>query len=49
MLGLVASLAAILLGILAIGGQLSWLDSRTDEVSRAHDWLVAQLPWLKHW
>jgi hypothetical protein len=49
MLGLIASLAAIVLGILAIGGQLSWLDSHTDEVSRAHDWLVAQLPWLKRW
>jgi hypothetical protein len=48
-LGLVASLAAILLGVLAIAGQLSWLDSRTDEVARAHDWLVAQLPWIKRW
>jgi hypothetical protein len=49
MLGLLASIAAILLGILAIGGQLSWLDSHTDEVARAHNWLIAQLPWLKHW
>ena len=49
LLGLVASLGAILLGVLAIGGQLSWLDSKTDEVARVHDWLVAQLPWLKRW
>jgi hypothetical protein len=49
MLGMLASLAAILLGVLAIGGQLSWLNSGTDEVAKAHDWLVAQLPWLKHW
>jgi hypothetical protein len=49
LLGLLASIAAILLGILAIGGQLSWLDSKTDEVAKAHNWLIAQLPWLKHW
>jgi hypothetical protein len=48
-LGLVASLAAVLLGVLAIGGQLSWLDHKTDEVARVHDWLLAQLPWLKRW
>jgi hypothetical protein len=48
-LGLVTSLGAILLGILAITGELSWLDSKTDEVARAHNWLVAQLPWLKRW
>ena len=48
-LGLVTSLGAILLGILAITGELSWLDSKTDEVARAHDWLLAQLPWLKRW
>ena len=49
LLGLVASLGAILLGVLAIGGQLSWLDSKTDEVARVHDWLIAQLPWLNRW
>jgi hypothetical protein len=48
LLGLVASLAAILLGVLAIGGELSWLDSDTDEVGRLHTWLLSQLPWLKH-
>jgi hypothetical protein len=49
LLGLVLSLGAILLGVLAISGQLSWLDSKTDEVGRVHDWLVAQMPWLKRW
>ncbi len=49
LLGLVASLGAILLGVLAIGGELSWLDSKTDEVSRLHSWLLNQLPWLKNW
>jgi hypothetical protein len=48
-LGLVASLAAILLGVLAITGQLSWLDTKTDEVAKVHDWLLAQMPWLKRW
>ncbi len=49
LLGLVSSLAAILLGVLAISGDLTWLDSGTNEVTKAHDWLVSQLPWLKHW
>ena len=49
LLGMLASLGAILLGVLAIGGQLSWLDTKTDEVARLHDWLVAELPWLKRW
>jgi hypothetical protein len=49
LLGLVTSLGAILLGVLAIGGELSWLDSKTDEVSRLHSWLLNQLPWLKNW
>ena len=49
LIGLIASLGAILLGVLAIGGELSWLDSKTDEVSRLHSWLLTQLPWLKNW
>jgi hypothetical protein len=49
LLGLIASLGAILLGVLAIGGELSWLDSKTDEVNRLHSWLLSQLPWLKNW
>ncbi|GAA5196608.1 hypothetical protein GCM10023322_65940 [Rugosimonospora acidiphila] len=49
LLGLIASLGAILLGVLAIGSDLSWLDSKTDEVGRLHSWLLTQLPWLKHW
>ncbi|OLE21323.1 MAG: hypothetical protein AUG44_27870 [Actinobacteria bacterium 13_1_20CM_3_71_11] len=49
LLGLLASIAAIALGVLAIAGYLPWLDSRTDEVSRLRDWLDARLPWMKHW
>jgi hypothetical protein len=48
-LGLVCSLGAIVLGIMAIAGYLPWLDSKTDEVSRARDWLNGQVPWLKRW
>jgi hypothetical protein len=49
LIGLVASLGAILLGVLAIGGDLSWLNSKTDEVGRLHSWLLNELPWLKNW
>ncbi|MBO0867874.1 MAG: hypothetical protein J2P15_04860 [Micromonosporaceae bacterium] len=46
-IGLLFSLLAVALGVLAIGGQLSWLDNKTDEVSRLHDWLNGHLPWIK--
>jgi hypothetical protein len=49
LLGLLASIAAIALGVLAIAGYLPWLDSRTDEVARLRDWLDAHLPWMKRW
>jgi hypothetical protein len=48
-LGLACSLGAIVLGIMAIAGYLPWLDSKTDEVSRARNWLNIQIPWLKRW
>jgi hypothetical protein len=49
LLGLVASIGAILLGVLAISGQLSWLDSSVNEVTRLHNWIDVQAPWLKRW
>jgi hypothetical protein len=49
LLGLLASIAAIVLGVMAIGGYLPWLDSKTDEVTRARDWLNAHLTFLKNW
>jgi len=49
LLGLLASLAAIVLGVLAIAGYLPWLDSRTDEVARLRDWLDARFTWMKNW
>jgi hypothetical protein len=49
LLGMVFSLAAIVLGVLAMSGHLSWLNSSTDEVARARDWLNSQFPWMKNW
>jgi hypothetical protein len=49
LLGLLASIAAIVLGLMAIGGYLPWLDSHTNEVARARDWLDARFPWMKNW
>jgi hypothetical protein len=49
LLGLLFSIAAIVLGILAVGGYLPWLDSRTDEVAKARDWLNAHLTFMRSW
>jgi len=49
LLGLLLSIAAIVLGVLAIGGYLPWLDSRTDEVTKARDWLNAHLSFMRNW
>lgn len=49
LLGLLASLAAIVLGILAMAGYLPWLDSHTDEVARLRDWLNTHFTWMKNW
>ncbi|HKT01827.1 MAG TPA: hypothetical protein VJT31_20060 [Rugosimonospora sp.] len=49
LLGLVLSLGAVFLGVLAISGHLSWLSSRTDEVARLRDWLNVHIGWFKHW
>jgi hypothetical protein len=49
MLAILCGLGATVLGIMAIGGHLSWLSGRVDEVSQLHDWLDTQLPVLKRW
>jgi hypothetical protein len=49
LLGLLASIAAIVLGVLALAGYLPWLDSKTDEVARLRDWLNAHVTWFKDW
>jgi hypothetical protein len=49
LLGLLLSIAAIVLGVMAIGGYLPWLDSRTNEVAKVRDWLDAHLSFMKNW
>src|SRR5256714_6185629 len=49
LLGLLLSIAAIVLGVMAIGGYLPWLDSRTDEVAKLRDWLNAHLSFMRNW
>jgi hypothetical protein len=46
-LGIVLGLAAIVLSVLAMGHQISWLDSRTDEVARLHNWLNNHMHWMR--
>jgi len=48
-LGVLLSGTAVVFGILALTGQVSWLDSDTDQVARLNDWLDARLPWMKDW
>jgi len=48
-LGVLLSGTAVVFGILAMTGQVSWLDSDVDQVARLNDWLDAQLPWMKDW
>ncbi|WP_433614764.1 hypothetical protein ACQP2P_09510 [Dactylosporangium sp. CA-139114] len=48
-LGVLISGAAVVFGILAMTGQVSWLDSNADQVARLNDWLDTQLPWMKDW
>ncbi len=49
LLGLLFSIAAIVLGFLAMGGYLPWLDSSTNTVARAREWLDAHLSFMRNW
>jgi hypothetical protein len=46
MLGMALGLAAVVVGVLAITGNLPWLNATTDQVTRLHDWLDVRVPWL---
>lgn len=46
---LLLSVAGAVLGVLAIYGSVSWLDSDVDQVSRLRDWLDTQLPFMSDW
>ncbi|HET8659302.1 MAG TPA: hypothetical protein VFM55_09925 [Micromonosporaceae bacterium] len=45
-LGMLLSLGAVIVGLLAINDMLSWLDTDTNYVASFNDWLVDRLPWL---
>ncbi|HZN19263.1 MAG TPA: hypothetical protein VFB84_13970 [Micromonosporaceae bacterium] len=45
-LGMLLSLGAVIVGLLAINDMLSWLNTDTNYVARFNDWLVDRLPWL---
>jgi hypothetical protein len=49
LLGLLASIAGVVLGILAINKSLPWLSSGTDNVGNLRDWLDARLPFMRDW
>jgi hypothetical protein len=48
-LGVLLSGTAVVFGILALTGQVSWLDSDVDQVARLNGWLDATFPWAKDW
>ena len=48
-LGVLFSGTAVVFAILALTGQVSWLDSDVDQVARLNEWLDAQFPWMKDW
>ncbi|GAA3456893.1 hypothetical protein [Dactylosporangium matsuzakiense] len=48
-LGVLISGTAVVFGILAMTGQVSWLDTDVDQVARLNTWLDAQFPWMKDW
>ena len=45
-LGVAIALAAVVVAVLTLSGRYSWLNSRTNEVSSMHAWLVAYWAWL---
>jgi len=49
LLGLLTSIAGIVLGVLAINKSLPWLDSSADNVGHLRNWLDARLPFMRDW
>jgi hypothetical protein len=47
--GIVFGLIAVVLSMLAMGGQLSWLSNKTDEIATVHTWLNDHFHWLRRW
>jgi hypothetical protein len=48
-LAIVIALAAVVVAVLAMSGRYSWPNSRTDEVTTVHTWLVAHWALLSRW
>lgn len=46
LLGIMLGLGAVVVASLALTGVLPWLTGDTNLVTRARDWLEAQLPWM---
>jgi hypothetical protein len=48
-LGVLFGLVAIVLSVLAMNDSVSWLSSKTDEITNVHNWLNDHMHWLRRW
>ncbi|HEY7177482.1 MAG TPA: hypothetical protein VH442_21405 [Micromonosporaceae bacterium] len=48
-LGVLFGLVAIVLSVLAMGGSVSWLSNKSDEINTVHNWLNDHMHWLRRW
>lgn len=48
-LGVLFGLVAIVLSVLAMNDSVSWLSSKTDEITNVHNWLNEHMHWLRRW
>ncbi len=48
-LGVLFGLVAIVLSVLAMNDSVSWLSSKTDEITSVHNWLNDHMHWLRRW
>jgi hypothetical protein len=46
LIGTTLGLAAIVVGVFALTGNLSWLNGDTNTVTQVHDWFAAHMSWL---
>jgi hypothetical protein len=49
MTGMLFGVIAVVLSLLAINGQLSWLSNNTNEITVVHNWLNDHMHWLRRW
>ena len=48
-LAVLFGLVAIVLSVLAMNDSLSWLSSKTNEITTVHNWLNDHIHWLRRW